>query len=146
MTTTKDATQEVAHTENRSVSFDLTKASALPDLSQTEPLPFDLMADYWTPEQEGESKRMFFDRIGMRTVKDIQSDSEFELECAFFLEQKDGQLKPVSNGSKRLVGALQANVIKQGTPLLVTFMGKTKNKTNSFKSDSWSIKPLVPKK
>jgi hypothetical protein len=107
------------------------------------------MADYWTPEDKGESKRLFFDKIATRPVKDIQNeDVTIELECAFFLEQTTDnkgnvEVKSISNGSKRLVGALVANKIQRGTPLLITYLGKKKNSTNTFQSDSWSIKPLT---
>jgi hypothetical protein len=124
-------------------SVDLTKP--LPNLENAQQVPFDLMADYWTPEVPGESKRMFFDRIGVRGVKDLTTDEVIELECAFFLEQVNGEVKSISNGSKRLVGAIQANGIKRGTPLEVKYLGKKKNKTNSFQSDSWSVKPLIIK-
>lgn len=115
----------------------------LPSLADAEPFPFDLMADYWTPESEGESKRVYFDRIAERAVADQQTGDVIDLECAFFLEEQGGgELKTISNGSKRLVGALQAYNIQKGTPLLITYLGKRKNRTNSFKSDVWSIRPL----
>lgn len=114
----------------------------LPDLSKAEEYPFDLMSDYWTPELPMESKRVFFDKISTRPVLAQESDEIIDLECAFFLEQTKDGLKTISNGSKRLVGALQASQIKQGTPLLITFLGKKKNRTNQYKSDSWSVKPL----
>lgn len=122
--------------------FDMTKD--LPDLELSETLPFDLMGDYWTPTVKGESKKVFFDKIQVRSVKDMQNeDVIIELECAFFLEKIDGEVKTVCNGSKRLVGALQTNSIQRGTPLLITYMGKKKNNTNSYQSDQWSIKPLI---
>lgn len=131
--------------ENGLQVVDLTQG--LPDLTESKELPFDLMADYWTPESKGESKRLFFDKIALRLVKDMNTDAVIELECAFFLEQttENGkkQVKTVSNGSKRLVGALQANNIQKGTPLLVTYKGKKKNASNNFQSDDWSIKPLI---
>lgn len=122
-------------------SFDLTHH--LPDLKESEVMPIDLMSDYWTPEEKGEEKRVFFVQIGVSDVVDQETGETFPLECAFFLEQDGkGQVKQIRNGSKRLVGALVANQVKQGTPLLITYMGKKKNRTNSFQSDSWSIKPL----
>lgn len=131
--------------ENGLQVVDLTQG--LPDLTESKELPFDLMADYWTPEAKNESKRLFFDKIALRLVKDMNTDATIELECAFFLEQtvENGkkQVKTVSNGSKRLVGALQANNIQKGTPLLVTYKGKKKNASNNFQSDDWSIKPLI---
>lgn len=133
---------EVATIEHNGLSvIDLN--GKLPDLSKADIYPFDLMADYWTPETPGENKRVIFDRIAERAVKDQQSDEVIDLECAFFLEQQSGgDFKTVSNGSKRLVGALQAHRIQKGTPLLITYLGKRSNRTNAFKSDSWSVKPL----
>ncbi len=133
---------EVAKIENNGLAvIDLN--GELPDLSKADVFPFDLMADYWTPEGTGESKRVHFDRIAERAVADQQTGETIDLECAFFLEQQGGgELKTVSNGSKRLVGALQAYNIQKGTPLLITYLGKRKNRTNQFSSDVWSIKPL----
>lgn len=122
------------------MAFDLN--GSLPDLSKAEEIKVDLMADYWTPELEGESKRVFFSHIAPRQVLDQQSGEVIELECAHFIEQTKDGLKTISNGAKRLVGALENCNIKQGTPLLLTFLGKKKNSTNNFKSDMWSVKLL----
>lgn len=115
----------------------------LPDLNTAEVLPFDLMADYWTPEKSMESKRVFFDKISPRTVLDNLTGDQIELECAYFIEQTADGAKTVSNGSKRLVGAIQSHGIERGTPLLIVYQGKKKNATNSYQSDNWSIKPLT---
>ncbi len=114
-----------------------------PNLEDATPLPFDLMSDYWTPQNPGESKRVFFDRIDIRQVKDMNSEDTIDLECAFFIEKVNGEAKSISNGSRRLVGALQSLNIQRGSALLITYMGKKKNKSNNFNSDSWSIKPLI---
>lgn len=122
-------------------AYDLT--NHLPDLNTAEALPLDLMSDYWTPETKGEEKRVFFYEIGWSHAIDQETGETFTLECAFFIERDEkGQVKQIRNGSKRLVGALIANKVEQGTPLLITYMGKKKNRTNSFSSDSWSIKLL----
>lgn len=122
-------------------TFDL--HSKLPDLSKAKVLPLDLMSDYWTPEKEGEKKRLFFQRIDIRDVLDQETEEVFKLECAFFVEKVNGDIKSVVNGSKRLVGSIEANQIKPGTPLQITYLGKRSNVTNSYKSDNWSIKPLI---
>src|SRR5690349_7625587 len=111
----------------------------VPNLDNATPLPLDLMADYWTPQSPGEAKRVFFDRIDYRQVKDMNSDETIELECAFFIEKVNGEAKSISNGSRRLVGALQSLGIVRGSALLITYQGKKKNKSNNFMSDSWSI-------
>lgn len=132
--------QEVATTNNELAAVNLN--GNLPDLSKAEAYPFDLMSDYWTPELPMESKRVFFDKIDTRPVLAAESDQIIDLECAFFIEQTKDGIKTISNGSKRLVGAIQASHIQRGTPLLITFLGKKKNSTNNYKSDSWSVKPL----
>lgn len=122
--------------------------SILPSLTDAQELPVDLCGNYWTPENPGESKRVFFVEIKPQKVLSAQGTGELiDLDCAFFIEQNsDGALVTVTNGSRRLVGMLEQCVengfIKSGTPLKITFMGKRKNKTNNFSSDNWSVKPL----
>ncbi|WP_257657667.1 hypothetical protein [Parapedobacter lycopersici] len=132
---------EVAKIEksNGFLVVDITKP--LPKLSELELLPFDLMADYWTPEEPGESKRLIFIGIEDRTVLDQESGKTIDLECANFLEEdENGNIRTISNGSKRLVGLLEK--MKPYTAIYVKFLGKKKNRTNSFKSDNWSVIPF----
>lgn len=119
----------------------------LPDLSKADVMPVDLTGNYWTPEKEGESKRLFF--VDIRPEKVLSSSGTGEiidLDCAVFIEQAEGSVKTITNGSRRLVGVLESylmqGLIGQGTPLLITYLGKKRNKTNQFSSDNWSIKPL----
>jgi hypothetical protein len=128
--------------------FDLTRSVVdLPDLSKAVEMPLDLMSDYWTPDNAGEFKFVFFDRIDVTQALVRDKDNNLvliDLECAFFLEQDSKQeIKSVRNGSKRLVGALVTQNVQRGTALKITYMGKKNNRTNAFKSDSWSIKPLI---
>lgn len=126
--------------------FDLTgSVVSLPDLSKAVEMPLDLMSDYWTPENPGETKFVFFDRIDVSQVlTQDESPVLIDLECAYFLEQDSRmEIKSVRNGSKRLVGALLAQNVQRGTALKITYLGKKKNRSNAFKSDSWSIKPLI---
>lgn len=123
-------------------------AGNLPSLKDAQELPIDLCGNYWTPEMPGESKRVFFVEIKAQKVLSAQGTGELiDLDCAVFVEQnEDGSLATVTNGSRRLVGILEQyasnGLIKNGTPLKITFMGKRKNKTNSYSSDNWSVKPL----
>lgn len=121
---------------------DITKGN-LPSLKDSEEIHIDLMSDYYTPTNPGEKKRVFFDCIDNRPVIDQQSGEIIDLECAFFLEQTENGVRRISNGSKRLVGALQAASVPRGTALQITYMGKKKNRNNAHMSDNWSIKPLV---
>ncbi|CAG5072905.1 hypothetical protein DYBT9623_04442 [Dyadobacter sp. CECT 9623] len=126
--------------------FDLTGSIVdLPILSEATEMPLDLMSDYWTPENAGEFKNVFFDRIDVSQVlTQDETPVLIDLECAYFLEQDDKrEIKSVRNGSKRLVGALLAQNVQRGTALKITYMGKKKNRSNAFKSDNWSVKPLI---
>lgn len=138
--------QEVALSETGTHALSVINLDkgVIPDLNAMTAMPFDLMSDYWTPEKAGESKRLVFDSIRSRMVKDMQTGEPVELECAFFFERSgDGEVKTVCNGSRRLVGVIEGYDIQRGAPMLITYMGKQKNRTNSFFSDIWSVKPLI---
>lgn len=133
-------------------SFDLQTADLsrndLPSLEDAQELPIDLCGNYWTPEMPGEFKKMFFVEIKPQKVLSANGTGELiDLDCATFLEHAtDGTIQTVTNGSRRLVGILEQYVengsIKRGTPLKITYMGKRRNKTNSYQSDNWSVRPL----
>lgn len=120
----------------------------IPSLKDAQELPIDLCGNYWTPEMPGEYKKVIFLEIKPQKVLSAQGTGELiDLDCAVFAEQNEnGDLVTIMNGSRRLVGILEpyitSGVIKHGTMLKITFMGKRKNKTNSYSSDNWSIKPL----
>lgn len=143
--------KELALKEQES-SFEIQTAdlstSDLPSLEDAQELPVDLCGNYWTPEHAGEFKKMFFVEIKPQKVLSATGTGELiDLDCATFLEQtEDGTIQTVTNGSRRLVGILEQyvsnGIIRNGTPLKITYMGKHKNKTNNFTSDSWSVKPL----
>lgn len=116
----------------------------LPELETAVEIPLDLMNDYWSPEEPGEKKRLYFDRIQERLVKD-QNDPNITLplQCVFFYEKVKGQpARSISNGSKRLVGLLESMGFQRGTALQITYLGKKKNTTNQYSSDRWSVQPL----
>src|SRR4051812_19187073 len=113
MNTKSTAVATITKTETGIAIADL-NSGGLPDLSKANEYPFDLMADYWTPDNKGEEKRVFFDKIAERKVLDQQTGDAIDLECAYFYEQVNGEIKSVSNGSKRLVGAIEANNILRG--------------------------------
>jgi hypothetical protein len=111
-------------------------------LSKAKAAPLELTGEYWTPEKEGEVRRMFFKDIRQELTIDIASGADIELSVAYFVEVQDGNKKVIRQASKRLTGALERLNIVTGMPLEITYLGKKKNKTNSFISDNWSIKPL----
>ena len=117
-------------------------AGSLPDLSKAEAAPLELNGEYWTPEREGEVRRMFFKELRVETTTDPASGKDVELLVAYFVQVIDGSKRVVRQASRRLTGVMESLGIKEGTPLEITYLGKKKNKTNSFLSDNWSIRPL----
>jgi hypothetical protein len=113
-------------------------------LNNAEAAPFDLMSEYWSPLDRGETRRVLFDLIQPMGVVDQSTGELVEMDCAFFFYQETpgGPVKQIRNGSKRLVGAIQSFGIARLTPLQIKYMGKIKNKNNANLSDNWSITPL----
>lgn len=104
----------------------------------------DLAQEYWSPEKDGESRRMYFMGVQPQKVPD-QNDKmkTVELMCAVFVEiDKDGTPKTVANGSIRLVSIVER--LPEQTPVMVTYRGKKKNRTNSHQSAAWSVETLKP--
>ena len=127
--------------------------NTLPDLSAAIEEPIELGYLYWTPVTIGEYKRgvvigienSYYDKVDDKTGE----ITELELPCVIFAEQKpDGTWIKISNGSKRLVAVIEA-ALKSGaiiagqTPIQIKYMGKKKNSTNGFSSDTFEVKPLV---
>ena len=80
---------DLANQENKSAfevaAFDL--KSGLPNLNEANEMPVDLCGNYWSPEKEGESKRMFFVEIKQQKVLSANGNGEIiDLDCAAFLE------------------------------------------------------------
>ncbi len=98
----------------------------VPELTEAQEFPIDLMADYWTPEVTGETKRVYFDGIKERLVRDQNDPSvTVSLPCAYFFEKEaDKPARSISNGSKRLVGLMEGLQIPRGTALQITYLGK----------------------
>ena len=121
------------------------------DLDEAEVMPIELTSIYWTPEEKGESIRAVFlsvEYVEMAPMSDKDKENLNEngmvwIPCAYFMtSNSDGKAVKVCNSSKRLISTLQGSFIKPMTPLLITYGGKVRNKTNAFSSDSWSVKPL----
>lgn len=133
----------VSTTNGRTLSLVNLDQGTIPDMDKAKALPFDLMSDYWTPAAAGESRKLIFDSVKNRQVIDQQSGETIDLPCAYFYEKINGEVKTISNGSKRLIGVIEAYQMQRGTPLLITYLGKKKNATNQYQSDNWSVKPLM---
>lgn len=112
-------------------------------LNKAEALPFELTPNYWTPTMQGECRKLVFSKIVNEKYQDTKTDETIELETAHFTEFKEGVAQVVKNAGWRLVKAVRD--FQPGTILMITYLGKKKNSTNSFMSDSWSVKPLLIK-
>jgi len=153
--TTNDG-QQLAKIE-REVSISLPTVDlntfTMDDLEEAAVMPIELTSVYWTPETVNESLRVIF--LGIEKVPMLPLGSEDKsllnedgmvlLPCAYFLTSDDNRVIKICNSSKRLISTLQGSFVKPDTPLLITYLGKKKNKNNAFLSDSWSVKPLAPK-
>ena len=115
----------------------------LPDLESAEELDIDLNDSYWSPDEVGESKRLFFSHIAPRKVLNPNGGGLAEIDCAHFIEVVDGEKVTVVTGGKRLVGAMEKHGVTQGMAFQITYIGEIKNMTNDFDSYNWSIRPLI---
>lgn len=120
----------------------------LPNLHQVEVSPRELSSEYWTPEEANEYKVGVIVDIKDETYEDKEGET-VNLPCVIMLAQnEDRTFSTIRNGSKRLVATIHAavetgEVVLGQTPVKVMYVGKKKNKTNSFQSDRWSVKPLI---
>ena len=125
--------------------FELMKPSDIGDLAAYEVASPDLSYEYWTPEKEGENRRLFYIGVQPMEVPD-HSDAEklVNLDCAVFLQpSEDGDHKTVVNASVRLRSIVER--LDSKTPVQITYRGKKKNRTNGNMSDDWSVVLLAKK-
>lgn len=128
----------------------LTTLESLPNLHSAKTSPLEFSNTYWTPEIEGEFKVGVIVNICIQSFPDAENpEKEKDLLCIVMLSQnEDLTVTNISNGSKKLVSTIQeavenGNIVLEKTPLRITYLGKKKNKTNGFKSDNWSVKPII---
>lgn len=139
--------KEITKPTNNQIVSGLADLSQLPDLSKAEVAPTELLGEYWTPSEVGETKRVFFAGFASQNVIEQATGEERDLDIVQFIErQADGTFRTLRNGSARLVGVFSqfAKELAPGQPFEITYLGK--KKTNTGKSaDSWSVKPLIIK-
>lgn len=132
-----------------SKELSLVNLNELPNLHEANESPRELSSEYWTPEKEGEYKVGVI--IEVKSEKYVSEDTgeELDLPCVIMLSQnQDKTFSTIRNGSKRLVATIE-NAVESGdvkfgqTPVKISYLGNQKNKTNQFKSDRWSVKPLI---
>jgi len=118
----------------------------LPDLDKAEVSPAELLGDYWSPEKEGECKRVFFLKFDTQSVIEQSTGETRDLNVVMFLEKQGNNIRTIRNGSARLVGVFEqfARDLKPGDPFLITYLGRKKTTTGK-QADNWSVKPLIIK-
>ena len=120
--------------------------NTLPDLSKCEVEPIELVGDYWSPEKEGEKKRVFFFDFSTQSVLDQATGEERDLTIVRFIEPNGGDYRLIRNGSARLVGQFEqmARSLNSGDAFEIMYLGKKKTTTGKF-ADSWSVKRIILK-
>lgn len=127
----------------------LSNVKNLPNLHIVEVSPRELSSEYWTPEKEGEYRVGLLLEVKEENYTNEKTGETISLPCMVMLSQnEDLTFSTIRNGSKRLVATVESavesgEVIFGQTPVKITYTGKQKNKTNSFISDKWSVKPLI---
>lgn len=121
------------------------KLDQIPNLEEFEVASVDLSYEYWTPEKDGEARRLFFMGVESMDVPDHQDpEKNVSLDCAvFFQPDSKGDHKTVVNGSVRLKSIVEK--LDAQTPVQVTYRGKKKNRSNGNMSDQWSVVTLQKK-
>lgn len=114
----------------------------LPDLAAARPRNVNLAMDYWTPQEEGESKLLIFVRIAIDDqIPDFNDPKNLVTkDCAYFIEQTEQGFQILRNASSRLVSIAQHFL--EGELYQITFKGLRPNKTNSNKSNYWAVQPV----
>ncbi|MDD5227332.1 MAG: hypothetical protein PHD53_00880 [Methylococcales bacterium] len=148
---------EVINTKQQEfVDFQASHAVSLPTLPNLQDAvegDIALGSNYWTPVDVGEFKRGIVCGIEIQEYEKVDEvTGEFSvlnLPVVVFAEQRaDLSWSKISNGSKRLVATIEQS-IKSGsiTPMRtacqIKYLGKVKNSTNSFKSDTFEVKTLI---
>ena len=127
----------------------LANVKELPNLHKVEVSQRELSSEYWTPEKENEYRVGILLEVKEESYKSETTGETILLPCVIMLAQnEDLSFSTIRNGSKRLVATIESavesgEVIFGQTPVKISYTGKQKNKTNSFISDKWSVKPLI---
>lgn len=124
----------------------------IPDLRKGRLSVIPIGSRYWTPEFEGEAKygvvRRFEDQVYEKIDDRTGEVSQETLRTLIFAEQREDLSWSVySNCSKKLVGDIESavkngEIVPNQTGVHITYLGKVKNATNSFKHDDFDIRTV----
>ena len=122
--------------------MEIIRLDGLPKLSDMEIASADMSAEYWTPTDDGETRRAFFVGIQSRDMPAHDDPKKLvTLPAAVFVSEDDnGTRSTWCNASVRLRSIMDQD--KSGTPLQITYKGTKKNRTNGNRSAQWSVVAL----
>ncbi len=151
-TTAAATTPEIAprFTPEQIAASHLNNVQSIPDLSNATKHFMPINVEYWTPQTEGEEKKVYIAGINMQEVPDMETGEIKTLECVMMLERQDNSLVRFISASKVLVGHVR-DAIHRGeiipmstlTPVSIKFLGQKKNKSNAKLSNRWQIIPVI---
>jgi hypothetical protein len=150
-TTAATTTRQSRFTQEQIEAAAISPDTLLPSIQSTQAANVPLQVEYWSPQEEGESKRGWILGIEPQEVADIETGELKLLESMLFVEETaDGKKARFFNASRTLVANVKA-AISRGeiipasilTPVQITYRGVKKNRTNNYKSSKWEILPLV---
>jgi hypothetical protein len=128
----------------------LNESAELANLEPAKPSNIPVSTEYWSPENEGESKRGWIAGIEDREIADMETGELKMLPCILLVEQlPGGKLQRIIQASAVLVGNVR-DAIKSGeiipastlTPVQITYTGTKKNRSNPKLSKRWEILTL----
>ncbi len=124
-----------------------TNPEALAALVTAPELEFDMKGEYWSPEKDGERKRLVFQHIVEKEPNPNKyGDGEIVyLDVAYFVEvyQEDGEPKQrmLRSASTVLVSFLKKNNVPKHAAIDVVYKGKKKG--DKYMYDDFAIIPVV---
>lgn len=106
-------------------------------LESAKTIGLNLAATYWTPENVGDTKRLYF--VEIKSINQvIEETGELKsLNTAVFVDPVTKEV--IHQASSRLVGIFEREMPQPLTPFQITYKGKKKNSTNAFSSDYWEV-------
>lgn len=112
----------------------------LKPLEKAERVGLNLIGTYWTPVNQGETRRLFFIKVERQEMlKDEDTGETAILPTAIFVDPATKEV--VYQSSARLVGFFERIKESDGAYEIV-YKGKRKNSTNQFMSDDWEVYKL----
>ena len=134
---------EIFQTAEFNLSDGKALAKSLQKLKDAKRKPIGAVPVYWSPEAEGEVKRVVFLRVvkGYNIPDYNHQEQTIQKNTAFFIEVEDETARILTCAATRLVSYFEEHGLPGGAYDLV-YLGKIKNKTNNNLSSHFEIFPV----